>query len=339
MDLDQALILYDQRQYGLAMQELRIGLALRPRDGFAHAMIALCLSMQRQWERAREHGWKAVELAPDLGISYYALARARAGQIRYVEVPLLGRRWRDPEELDQVRITIQKAISLNPGNPDFFALQAELDLVQERWGDGLAASDQGLVVDPQHAECAGHRATALLHLGRRTDALGSLRRAVAMTPADDPAVCVRGWRALGEGRTDEALALFLDGLRADPKAEWLQVGVLEVIRTRHPRLQGLVGWKLRAALWRGRRRWRCWLVAGAGAVYWLAFAALTLALRGKPGYDLLVIRGVLAYSATCGVGVATVLLISAGDFLALRWLRLRAGTLRTASRGSPAYFP
>ena len=110
MRIDEALILYDQRQYAKAAHELRLALALAPRDGFAHAMLALCLCTQRNWPAAREHASQAIELAPGLGICFYAWARVQASQIHYLDVPLIGRRWNNPAAVAQVYAAIQKAI-------------------------------------------------------------------------------------------------------------------------------------------------------------------------------------------------------------------------------------
>jgi tetratricopeptide (TPR) repeat protein len=323
MGIDEALIHYDQRQYAKAAQELRLALALAPRDGFAHAMLALCLCTQRNWPAAREHAAQAVELAPDLGICFYAWARAQAGQIRYLDVPFIGRRWNNPAQVAQVYAAIQKSIELNPGNPDFFALKAEFEVQLQHWRNGLEASERGLVLDPQHAECAHRRATALLYLGRKTEAIDNLYRALALLPESDDCVWVKGWRALAARRPTEAIRTFLEGLRHEPGSEWLQLGLMEALKINRPVFAALVSWRLRALLWRGRPSWGRTLAIGCSVVYLLSFLGVSRVLRGQPGFEPLVTRATLAFSAACGVGVATVLFIPLADFLSQEWLRWR----------------
>jgi tetratricopeptide (TPR) repeat protein len=335
MSLDEALILYDQRQYAKAARELRLALALAPQDGFAHAMLALCLCAERNWPSAREHALQAIELAPSLGICFYAWARVQAAQIRCLDVPLIGRRWSNPTQVAQVYGAIQKAIELNPGNPDFFALKAEFELQLQRWHKGLEASERGLVLDPQHAECAHHRAAALLFLGRRTEAVENLQRALALIPELDDCVWVRGWRALAAGRANEALRTFLDGLRHEPRSEWLQLGLVEALKMNRSIFTGLVGWRLRALIWRGRPTWRRTLAISCSVIYLLCFVGMSHVLRGQFGFEPIAIRAILAFSAACAVSVAVVLFIPLADFVIQECLRWRVN-LWLAQSGPPS---
>src|SRR6185437_317874 len=73
--LQRALLLIEQGRHEMAATELRGHLVEEPNDGFAQALLAICLLEQKQIKEAEAAAHDAIGCAPDLAFSHYALAR------------------------------------------------------------------------------------------------------------------------------------------------------------------------------------------------------------------------------------------------------------------------
>lgn len=73
-NLQRALLLYEQQRFPAAEEELRQSLAIEPDDGFAHALLSLCLARRPALEEATKEAQQAIHLAPDFPLAHYALA-------------------------------------------------------------------------------------------------------------------------------------------------------------------------------------------------------------------------------------------------------------------------
>jgi predicted O-linked N-acetylglucosamine transferase (SPINDLY family) len=174
--------------------EGRLRDALRARPGFPEARLMLAITLDAQ---GKLHDAAAeLDAAEDFGGLFI-----QAGILRR-----LGR-------LDAAARALRRALALEPDNLDALAL---LSQVLDAQGDheGAARSLEALLRQrPQWAEALYNYGTALNKLMRAREAEDAFRRAVQAEPR-----FVRAWRMLGgvllgQGRVDEALALYRDAPR------------------------------------------------------------------------------------------------------------------------------
>jgi tetratricopeptide (TPR) repeat protein len=215
--LERAFVLFEQRRYELADQELRQELSREPGNPQAHALLALCLTRRDQFDDATREAEEAVRLAPYMSFSHYALAI------------VLSDRGRDAE----AERAIALAIMLDPEEPDYATVQATICLNERRWSDALEAAERGLQIDPEHIGCNNLRAKALVKLGRTQEAGSTIDAALARDPENSATHANRGWTLLEQNERERALAHFREALRLDPDNEWARAGIVEALKAKH----------------------------------------------------------------------------------------------------------
>lgn len=247
--LTRAQLLMEQGRTEMAEQELRRALGEDPHDFFAHALLALCLA---EMGKAREgealsEAQEAVGLAPDLGFSYYALARVHLSAGRDAEAER----------------AIREAIALDPDEPDFRGVLAAVLLDRRRWAEALEEADRGLETDPDHVLCANLRANALVHLGRRGEAGATLQQALSRDPENAFTHANQGWALLHRGERRAAMEHFRESLRLEPGDDWARAGLVEALKAGNPLYAGM----LRYFLWMTRLDRRTqWMIVLGGFV-------------------------------------------------------------------------
>lgn len=215
--LERALLLYQQSRHELAETELRQALAADPHDGYAHALLALCLAAQERFKDATAEAQRAIHLAPDFSLAHYAHARVLYDRNHYQEA----------------RAAIEEAIRLDPDDADYFALLAGIHFDERRWQDALNAAEQGLQFNSEHTGCTNLRAMALVKLGRRAEAGATIDAALAKAPEDALTHANQGWTLLERGEPKKALGHFREALRLDPENEWARHGIVEALKARN----------------------------------------------------------------------------------------------------------
>jgi tetratricopeptide (TPR) repeat protein len=215
--LQRGLLLYEQSRFEMAEAEIRQSLAADPHDGFAHALLALCLAQRKQWNEATQEAQQGVHEAPDLPFTHYALASV----------------WFDRNYLDEANRAIFEAIRLDPSDPDFQAMLAQIRFQQSRWQEALEAAERGLQIDGEHIGCTNLRAMALVKLGRKQEAGQSIEAALAKNPENSITHANQGWTWLEKGEPDKALEHFREALRLDPENEWARQGIVEALKARY----------------------------------------------------------------------------------------------------------
>jgi len=229
LHLQHGLILLQQGRNDLAEKELRQALALDPESFLAHVALADCLSNLERFEEAIPIAEQAIRLEPDASGAHAALARALFGSDR----------------CRAAEIAIHEAIRLDPYDSNHFALLGLIRHAQSDWAGALAASDDGLLNDPEHVGCLNVRAMALTKLGRRAEAAHTTKDLLALDPEDSLGHANEGWRLLHEGNSRQALEHFRESLRLDPGNEFARLGMIEALKARNP----LYGLMLRYFLW------------------------------------------------------------------------------------------
>jgi len=168
-------IAYRSRDYETAVTHLEKTLALRPDHPEAHYTLGLTLVALGRYDDAVGELEKAIAIDPKHVGAHFNLASAaaRAGRADLAErerrayAELSGRSKADAEESAQVKAASLKAVE---------------HLMAERYEDALAEYRVLLEAHPQYAPLYNDIGRVELKLGRRTEALESLKRATALDP-------------------------------------------------------------------------------------------------------------------------------------------------------------
>lgn len=216
--LQRSLVLYQQGRHELAEKELRQHLATEPNDGFALALLAICLLEQQKRDSAERTAREAIGHAPDLAFAHYALARVLS----------------DRHRADEAAAAVQEAIRLEPTDPDYHGMLAGIHFDRRRWAESLTAAETGLQFDPEHVGCNNMRAMALVKLGRKAEAGETIRATLARDPDNSYSHANQAWTLLEQGNRKEAMTHFRESLRLDPTNDWAKAGLVEAIKSGNP---------------------------------------------------------------------------------------------------------
>ncbi len=245
-----AALLFDQRRWQLAIDELHTLLAEQPEHAGGHALLARALAQTDALDDALASARQSVALAPDADFAFAALA--------YVH-------WQR-DELDDAAAANGRAIELDPDDVDHRSTRAQIRLLQRRWAEALAAAEQGLALDPQDTDCLNLRALALAKLGRAAEATDSVDASLARDPDNPYTHQARGFALLHRGDAKGALHHFQQALRRDPTLDGARAGLVEALKARNP-------------LYRVVLRWFLWLERFAGPHQFAILIGLFLAAR------------------------------------------------------------
>lgn len=251
-----ALLLYQQRRYDLAEQELRQLFTAEPSHAFGHAILAMCLSDLKRFDEATREAHQAIHLAPDFPVAHYALA--------YVLY--------DRNRLQEAQIAIEEAIRLEPDDADNFGMLAAIRLGLRDWKAALTAAEMGLQVNAEHAQCTNIRAMALVKLGRRDEAGTTIDAALERNPENAVSHANMGWTLLHARQPLKAMEHFREALRLDPDMEWARHGIVEAMKARN----FIYRWLLAYFLWMARL---------SGKVQFAVIIGLYLAFRFLSNYS------------------------------------------------------
>lgn len=243
----------------MAADTLRQALLQSPEDARVHALLAMCLSEQEDFEAATQHARQAVHLAPDDSYVFYVLAAVMADRRRFGEA----------------RDAIRQAIEIDPWDAEYFGMLARIEYSQEHWRAALVAAEQGLAIDGEHAGCINLRAMAQVKLGDKAGAAATIDQALARRPDDPVAHANQGWVLLHAGEPKKAMEHFREALRLRPDFEWAQQGIVEALKAQNPLYRVMLAW----FLWMGRL---------PGGARW------GIVIGGYIGYQVL--RGIAAQS-------------------------------------------
>jgi len=171
-----------------------------PRDhslAAAWANSAIVQARKGDHERAIELVRRALELKP--GSSEYWGNQ--------------GLSWMALKRFEPASECFQRALDLRPADPARAHLRLGMALAQSgRLDQGLAHIDASLALRPDDREALSYRVTALVQIGRRADAVTTLRRLVEIAPDDVDARLKLAWilaTAPEDGVRDGARALEL----------------------------------------------------------------------------------------------------------------------------------
>ncbi|MEA5573798.1 tetratricopeptide repeat protein [Calothrix sp. UHCC 0171] len=233
MNIERATLLLEQSRYEMAEVELRKALAESPHEGYAYALLGLCLNYQQRYQEATQAAETAISLTPDLPFPHY----------------ILGYILCDRNQLEAAEKSVYAAIRLNPYQAAYFALLARCHYNRKQWQNTLDAAIQGLAIDSEHVECLNYRALSLSQLGQGDEAIQAVADAISLSPEDASSYASSGWILLSHGKSpDKALTYFREALRLNPNMEWARQGVVEALKAKNPIYRIL----LRYFLWSSR---------------------------------------------------------------------------------------
>jgi tetratricopeptide (TPR) repeat protein len=262
--IDRALLLIQQSRAAEAESELLLALVEEPTSARAHAYLALSQLELGKKDDALKTAQSAVGLSPDEAFCHH------------IHAFVLHRLEREKEALSAV----QEAIRFDPDNEDHFALLASIRLAQRDWPGALAASEQGLALNPEHVQSANLRSMALVRLGRKEEAMATVDFALERAPENALSHANQGWNCLHRNDPRRAQDHFREALRLDPELEYARQGMLEALKARNPVYRGMLAY----FLWMGRQSGRFQGVFIVGTFFGVRFAR-SLA-ESRPGLGL-----------------------------------------------------
>jgi tetratricopeptide (TPR) repeat protein len=260
--LDQAVALFEKRQYAESATLLEGVLAAEPGNARAHAYYGLALANStRDLDSAITHLEKAAVLDP--GNSRYqvwlgSIYGSKAGQSGLFKVASLA---------GKAKAAFEKAVVLDPASVEarnallqyylnapgiaggsiakareqakaIVALDAHRGHLaaariaehEKEWPDAEAAYREALKLQPERGATFNSLGYALLHQERYDDALAAFRRYVELAPADANSHDSLGEGLLAAGKVAEAEASYRKSLEVDPSfasSVWGLAGCLE----------------------------------------------------------------------------------------------------------------
>lgn len=221
-------LLLQQGRHAQAEGELRLYLADRPEDGFAHALLSLCLTRQEKFDPAEEEARLAITLSPAVALGHHVHGVVLYERRRY----------------EEAQRAIDEALRLDPTDGGLFALRGAIALQTYDWAGALQAAEQGLEIEPENVECINVQAQALIKLGRKAEATRSIAAALAQQPDNSYTHANNGWAKLHESKPKEALEHFREALRLDPENDWAKAGMVEALKARNIIYRLMLSWFL-----------------------------------------------------------------------------------------------
>ncbi len=252
---ERARILFDQSRFDLATEELRQELTHDPEHAGAHALMALCQAMNKQYDEALTSAQTAVGLTPDRAHVHYVLAWV----------------YNQTDKIDEAGHAIREAIQLNPEEPDYYGTLSSILMRRKLWEEALAAAEEGLGYDPEHVICANFRSMALTQLGHKDEAAASLETALFRDPENAWTHANRGWQQLQHGDRERGMDHFREALRLDPTMDWAREGIVAGMKARHVIYRMILKYFFWISKLRGRAQWG--VILGAYIVFRLLRAA------------------------------------------------------------------
>lgn len=150
--------------YDKAVEQYELAISLDPEMALAWSGLSLAISWKTGfssdfaagYEKARDAAKKAIELDPNLADAWLALAEVQRAND-----------W----DWDGARASIDRAISLRPGDPDIVSLSARQKAIQGDTPTALAELEEALARDPLNTSLSRSYISTLVRAGRSDEAL------------------------------------------------------------------------------------------------------------------------------------------------------------------------
>lgn len=128
---------------------------------------------------------------------------------------------------------INKAIEIDPYDPDYFGLKAGILLQLKKYKEGLYMADEGLNLNPNNAFCLNMRAQLLTKLDRVDEAKRTMEDILLDDPENAYSHSNVGWIALENNDIPKALGHFKEALQKDPNFEYAREGMSTALKAKN----------------------------------------------------------------------------------------------------------
>ena len=159
------VLFHGQRRYDLAERALREHPELLVDNAEAHAMLGACACKRKNFEEARSHLRKALEIDPEYADAFYWLADAT-------------------ESLSEKEALVREAIRLRSDAAEYHAFLAQVLLSRNKSSKALLEIEKALSIDPNNIYCLHVKAEILIHCKKKSEAIVALNRALLINPLD-----------------------------------------------------------------------------------------------------------------------------------------------------------
>ena len=161
-------------------------------------------------DMAAKYYERATQLDPSFALAWVGLSDARNGQADEGLIPMEeGRRL--------AREAVERALALNPNLPQAHIQMGKIKRsVDFDWAGANASFQRAMALDPGNPDAVFHAAWSAAMFGRFDEALQSAHRAVDLDPLNAVSWNFLGWIELSNGQLDQALADCKKSLELNP---------------------------------------------------------------------------------------------------------------------------
>lgn len=158
---------------------------------------------------------------------------------------------RPKDALDSTRM----ALAFDPNDSLTHTAEAQAHLQMENWPLAERSARQALALDADNSGAANQLAQALRLQNKLAENAEHLAGMLARDPEDAFTHANAGWAALQRGKHPEAEAHFREALRLDPDFEYAREGLLTSFRARSPLYRGYLKYSFAMARLNRKARW------------------------------------------------------------------------------------
>lgn len=219
--VDRARAALRLRRWDIALQSLAAALADDPGDPEAQALRAEALYRQHRYLEAQAAAREAIEAAPNWGMGYFWLGWST-----------LSNGLLEPPQIRQASQAAEEALRCGPDDPNYWALLAQVTLVEGNTTQAASHAETGLTHDPDHEGCLEALATA--HQGSTLRKQRILLRLVELNPESVFVHRHLAETALAANEPHAALEHARTAIQLDPLDDGALEAYHEAVRGQHP---------------------------------------------------------------------------------------------------------
>jgi tetratricopeptide (TPR) repeat protein len=137
------------------------------------------------------------------------------------------------DDLKNAQAKIDQAISVHPYNAEYFNLAGLIAFHNNDYKKALSYANAGLEAEADNINCLNLRSQSLVKLNRKEEAFSTIEDALHFDPENAYTHANLGWSTLEKGKATDALEHFRNSLRLDPNNEWAKSGMIEAMKGRY----------------------------------------------------------------------------------------------------------
>lgn len=217
-------LLLQQGRHAEAEAAIREDLRDSMDDPMLFVLLSIALRAQEKYHDSEDAARQAIGIDPELDVAWWSLAQTQ-----------LERR-----ERKAALESVNKALSIDPHDADYFALKARILSESDKENEALEAAEAGLAIEPENDNCRFFRSILLANLGRHDEAAAESAGLLADDPEDAGNHSAAGWVMAQRGDGRGAQQHFIEALRIDPESEDAREGLAFSLKLSNPILGALL---------------------------------------------------------------------------------------------------